>query len=70
MSGATTDYETFLDRKTHAADRGGFAPLWLPDGLFPFQRHLVDWAIRQGRAAERGRVCRCQLPAGSREGTG
>lgn len=45
------DYETFLDRKSQANNRCGFEPLWLPDWLFPFQRHLVDWALRQGKAA-------------------
>jgi hypothetical protein len=45
------DYHTFLSRKTqHAAD-SGFEPLWLPDFLKPFQRHLCDWSIRKGRAA-------------------
>lgn len=29
----------------------GFEPVWMPDFLFPFQIHLVEWAIRQGRAA-------------------
>lgn len=46
-----TDYRTFLHRKTQAGPAGGFEPLWLPDWLFPFQRHLCEWSIRQGRAA-------------------
>jgi SNF2 family DNA or RNA helicase len=29
----------------------GFAPVWMPDFLFPFQRDLVEWALRKGRAA-------------------
>ncbi len=29
----------------------GFDPIWLPDCLFEFQRHLVDWSIRKGRSA-------------------
>jgi len=29
----------------------GFDPLWLPDFLFDFQRELVTWATRKGRAA-------------------
>jgi hypothetical protein len=29
----------------------GFDPVWMPDFLFDFQRHLVDWAVRRGRAA-------------------
>lgn len=44
-------YATFLTAKTHLGDSNGFEPLWLPDFLFPFQRALVEWAIRKGRAA-------------------
>jgi hypothetical protein len=46
-----TDYATFLASKSQTAGGHGFAPLWLPDSLFGFQRHLVDWALRRGRAA-------------------
>ncbi len=45
------DYAAFLDRKTQLGNASGFEPLWLPDFLFPFQRSLVEWAIRKGRAA-------------------
>ena len=48
-----TDYADFLARKAQLANQGGFEPTHLPDYLFPFQRLLVDWAIRQGRAARR-----------------
>lgn len=44
-------YAEFLARKAQHADGAGFEPTWLPDYLFPFQRVLVDWAIRQGRGA-------------------
>jgi hypothetical protein len=47
----STDYETFIQRKSHTERGDGFAPLWMPDVLFDFQRHLVDWALMQGRAA-------------------
>jgi len=46
-----TDYTAFVAGKTQAAAQGGFPPLWLPDWLFDFQSHLVDWSLRQGRAA-------------------
>lgn len=46
-----TGYAEFLSRKTHSADAGGFAPVWMPDALKPFQRHLTEWAVRQGRGA-------------------
>jgi helicase-like protein len=46
-----TSYQEFLDHKTQLAHPGGFEPVHLPEFLFPFQRHLVEWAVRQGRAA-------------------
>jgi hypothetical protein len=46
-----TDYSTFLARKSQLGTAAGFEPLWLPDFLFGFQRHLVEWAVRKGRAA-------------------
>ncbi len=45
------DYATFLDRKTQLGSNSGFEPLFMPDFLFPFQKHSVEWAIRKGRAA-------------------
>src|SRR3990167_3965445 len=45
------DYEQFLDRKSQLGAASGFAPIWMPDFLFDFQRALVEWAIRKGRAA-------------------
>ena len=45
------DYQTFLDSKAQLADDSGFTPRWLPDFLFDFQSHLVDWSIRKGRPA-------------------
>ena len=43
-------YADFLTAKAQAGTGSGFAPLWLPDFLFDFQRNLVEWAVRQGRA--------------------
>ena len=47
----TATYEQFLDAKTQLDHRDGFPPVWAPDWLFDFQSALVDWSIRQGRAA-------------------
>lgn len=47
----TTDYEAFLDAKTHSKNDHGFDPVWIPDKLFDFQRALLEWATRKGRAA-------------------
>ena len=46
-----TDYETFLWKKSQLTGDFGFAPTFLPDFLFPFQRALLEWAINKGRAA-------------------
>ena len=45
------DYAEFLVHKTQLDGDDGFAPVWMPDFLFPFQRALVDWAIHKGRGA-------------------
>ena len=44
-------YEAFLDSKMQRGADSGFAPLWMPDNLFDFQRELVEWAVLKGRAA-------------------
>ena len=44
-------YAAFLARKSQVRSDGGFDPLWLSDALFDFQRELVVWALRRGRAA-------------------
>lgn len=44
-------YADFLAARAQADDRAGFDPGCLPEWLFDFQRHLVDWAVRMGRAA-------------------
>jgi hypothetical protein len=46
-----TDYKTFLHAKTNLGRGYGFEPIELPDFLFPFQRALLEWSIRQGRGA-------------------
>ena len=48
---ATADYQEFVARKTQGGADSGFEPVWLPDFLFDFQREIVAWAIRKGRAA-------------------
>lgn len=44
-------YGSFLSAKAQYGSDSGFSPLWMPDFLFPFQKALVDWAIRKGRGA-------------------
>ncbi len=45
------DYASFLAKKSQCGQNSGFSPLWLPDTLFDFQKHLTEWAIRKGRSA-------------------
>ena len=45
------DYQAFLATKQQLAGNFGFEPVWIPDFLFDFQKHLVGWAIQKGRAA-------------------
>jgi hypothetical protein len=44
-------YADFLVAKSQAGADSGFSPVWMPDFLFDFQRELVEWAVRKGRAA-------------------
>jgi hypothetical protein len=45
------DYERFLAGKAQLGGDHGFDPIWLPDALFDFQKHMTSWAIRKGRSA-------------------
>lgn len=44
-------YADFIARKSQAESLSGFAPTFMPDFLFDFQKALTDWAIRKGKAA-------------------
>jgi hypothetical protein len=46
-----SSYAAFLAAKTQLDSGDGFDPTVMPDWLFGFQRDLVEWAIRMGRAA-------------------
>ena len=45
------DYQKFLEMKTHEGVNTGFKSNWMPDILYPFQKHLVDWSLKKGRGA-------------------
>jgi len=44
-------YDEFLLTKELTVQTAGCEPTYLPDFLMPFQRHLVEWGVRLGRAA-------------------
>jgi len=46
-----TNYDTFLLKKRRLANEDGFKATSTLSGLFPFQRDIVLWALRKGRAA-------------------
>jgi SNF2 family DNA or RNA helicase len=46
-----TSYNDFLESKQHSNDNYGFNPHFLPDCLYDFQKALVEWSVRKGRAA-------------------
>lgn len=46
-----SDYVDFLERKSQLGGNHGFAPVWMPDFLFDFQKSLVEWSCLKGRAA-------------------
>lgn len=47
----TISYRQFLLEKAQNETDSGFAVSNLPDFLFDFQRHLVEWNLRKGRSA-------------------
>lgn len=51
MKNGSSDYASFLNKKTQSENLFGFDPIWMPDFLFDFQHSLVEWAILKGRGA-------------------
>lgn len=43
--------DDLIERKRHTHDDSGFDPVFMPSMLFDFQKALVDWSVRKGRAA-------------------
>ena len=46
-----SEYSKFLVTKSQVDRDGGFEADCMPDSLFDFQRALVEWACRKGKAA-------------------
>lgn len=44
-------YQEFLSRKTHLQGDFGFSPVFIPDKMFPHQKHLLEFALKKGRSA-------------------
>lgn len=45
------DYEEFIQNKTHLIGNFGFDYVYMSDFLFDFQKYIVEWALKKGRAA-------------------
>jgi hypothetical protein len=45
------NYDDFVKRKSQLAEGNGIAPIAIPDIAFGFQRHLIEWSLKRGRAA-------------------
>lgn len=45
------DYVDFINRRKQIGKNNGFEPVVMCDRLLPFQRSLVEWAVRKGRGA-------------------
>lgn len=45
------DYHQFIERKSQIGTLSGFDPVWIPDWLFDFQKHIVSWSLKKGRSA-------------------
>jgi hypothetical protein len=48
---AMKNYYDYLYDKIQLSGEYGIDPVFMPDVLFDFQKHLVQWAIRKGRCA-------------------
>ena len=46
-----TDYRELIASKQWRPPASGFDPQWMPEILFPWQRAVVRWACKKGRAA-------------------
>ena len=45
------DYQSYLKNKSQTNNNFGFEPIFMPDFLFDFQKHIVEWNLLKGRSA-------------------
>jgi len=45
------EYAEFLHQKAQLCGDQGFAPTFMPDAMFPFQKALTEWSVTRGRGA-------------------
>ena len=44
-------YSEFIESKRHRAEDFGIKPIFLPDAMFDYQKHVAEYAIKKGRCA-------------------
>lgn len=44
-------YEDFIESKKHSSQNYGIKPTFIPDQMFDFQKHILDYATLKGRCA-------------------
>jgi hypothetical protein len=44
------EYQKFLQNKQQLSGNFGFDPVYIPDRMFDFQKHITEWALKKGRA--------------------
>lgn len=42
-------YDEFINSKRHTSNSFGFDPVWYPDIVFDFQKHVIEKAVKKGR---------------------
>lgn len=45
------NYKKYLENKKNVGVNHGFSPVYMPDGLFDFQKQMVEWSLLKGRGA-------------------
>jgi hypothetical protein len=45
------EYRRFIEEKTHLSGEFGFEPIYENKRCYPFQSHLIEWSLKQGRGA-------------------
>jgi hypothetical protein len=44
-------YQEFIEGKKHSASNYGIEPVFMPDMLFDYQKHVTEYAVKKGRCA-------------------
>ena len=59
------EYKDFIESKSKKMEAVGFSSIGINPMLFDFQRAIVDWACKRGRAAIFAELARVVQPGGA-----